>query len=382
MNKTIKIVIVVVVALAVASGIFEFIHSQGFSFSSSPAQADFSYGGGLPPIPGITKNPDITNILVLGDSVGRQSQDAGAMLTDSIMLVSVDSKTHKVAMTSIPRDIYLTMPLSSDKQKINEAYQLGEEKQPGLGLAYAKWEVSRVTGQYIDYAVVINLNSFQGIVDAVGGVDIYRATPFDENVQWHNDPIFAATNGNFHVPAGWSHLDGTMATYYVRSRETTTDFNRAARQQQVILAVKDKLESLGIWNSIPKLMAIYSAVKDNIETDMTVGDIYNMLTLAKNLNYSTINHTVLDVSTSGPFCQTNLSDGTYVILPKNGTFADARNIMNGIIAGLQNNAATSPATTSATGAATTTSATAAIGVTAIMPGNFVTCPATSSAANN
>ena len=138
------------------------------------------------PIP--QDDPDILNVLILGMRGEDYPQDGG-LLTDTILLVIIDKTTGKVAMISIPRDLYLDMQgtLNDEsvinlKGKLNEVYVNGYEKNQGLTLASQM--VSRITGQYVDRAVLFDFKAFGDIVTTLGGIDVTLAQPFNEKSQW------------------------------------------------------------------------------------------------------------------------------------------------------------------------------------------------------
>ena len=89
--------------------------------------------------------------------------------------------------------------------------------------------VSKITGVYIDKAVILDFFSFEKIIDQVGGIDIVLENPFEEKQQWGYE---------FSLPAGPNHLDGKNALYYARSRFSSSDFDRSRRQQEVMFALK------------------------------------------------------------------------------------------------------------------------------------------------
>ena len=124
----------------------------GFTFSQ--IIIDFSNGGGKLPTeqPFQDKDPNRLNVLLLG--LRGENDPHGGLLTDSIMLVSVEKKSGKIALISIPRDLYVKIPGTDTWEKINSAHAYGEEKKRGSGgILYSKAIVSDISGLYIDYAV-------------------------------------------------------------------------------------------------------------------------------------------------------------------------------------------------------------------------------------
>lgn len=206
-------------------------------------------------------DPNRLNILVLGIR-GKADVADGGSLTDTIMLFSLDKTTGAAAMTSIPRD--LTLRVTDTKtEKINTIYVY-------QGLAGAKKLFSRITGVSIDNVVLVDFTAFQDVVDQLGGVTVTLAQPFSEAQQWAGT---ASESYVFSLPAGTSTLDGQQALYYVRSRYSTSDFDRARRQQQVILAIKDKIQALHLNQDPIKALQLILAVKKNIDTDLGIFDL-------------------------------------------------------------------------------------------------------------
>src|SRR3989344_5309586 len=113
------------------------------------------------------------NILLLGIAGGRHE---GPNLSDTIIFASLNTKESKITLVSLPRDIW-----SSDiDSKINTAYAKGEVKKSGGGLILAKSVVSKITGQSIDYAVVIDFSGFVRAVDLIGGLNVNIERTFDD----------------------------------------------------------------------------------------------------------------------------------------------------------------------------------------------------------
>ena len=162
--------------------------------------------------------------------------------TDTIMLLTVDPKTGSAGMLSFPRDMLVPVEALNDTVKINTIHVFGEVRNyPGGGPAMLKDTISELIGYPIDYYVRVNFDGFREIVDLIGGVDIQVARDIrddkfpDENYGY--DPLY--------IPAGLQHMDGALALKYARVRHIDTDYERARRQQQVIVAVKDKVTQPG-----------------------------------------------------------------------------------------------------------------------------------------
>lgn len=235
-------------------------------------------------------------------------QDFGPLLTDTIILVSIEEKSGEVALVSIPRDLLVQIPYS-DKVKINELYAIGYEK-GGDELAFnvMKTVVSQVAGVHIDGMVRVNFEGFEKLIDIVGGIDVHLDKPFKEIAQWEGI-------GGFSLPAGDNHLNGEEALYFVRSRFSTSDFDRARRQQLVLVAFKKKLGSLGVLANPIKVYAILDTVGSNVKTDipMSTGE---GIALVNHIKDSDIKHLIL--STDNYLRQETTP--LYVLLPQAGNY--------------------------------------------------------------
>ena len=188
------------------------------------------------------ESDDRVNILLLG--YGGAGHD-GPYLTDTMMLVSFQPSTKKVALISIPRDLYVNIP-GYGYRKINEIMSDGrDQKYPGGGEAMTVKVVSDLLNTPIQYYASIDFNGFKQVIDQVDGVTVtvdrtfYDAMYPDSGIGY--DPVS--------FKAGTQTMNGTTALKFARSRHGNngegTDFARAARQQKIILALKDKLLSFG-----------------------------------------------------------------------------------------------------------------------------------------
>ena len=210
-------------------------------------------------------------VLLLGVDARGTLHDPG-LNTDVMTLVTIDPISKTAALLSIPRDLYVPLPDADFQNRINAAYAWGELKQlPGGGPAYAERTVTYNLGVPIQRYAIIDFNGFKKIVDAVGGVDI--DVPHEIIDEAYPTPDYGAEV--LKIPAGHIHMDGDLALKYVRTRHQDSDLGRLQRQQQVMLAIRDKALSLG---SIDKVPQVLNAVGDSLATDLTLPEI---LALAK-----------------------------------------------------------------------------------------------------
>ena len=240
-----------------------------------------------PPVELIRQPAGQMNILLLGSD---EIPEEGGFRTDSLMLVTINPNLGTAHVTSFPRDLYLYIP-GWTMQRVNTALQKG-----GFELLAATFEYN--LGVFPEHFVMVNFNGFIQGVDSLGGLDIEVPEPLA-------DPYG-------YVPDGLVHMDGLTALWYVRSRLTTSDFDRARRQQDVLVAVFMKLISLNAVKRAPELFNIY---RDNFITDLTLGDVTPLLGMASELGSDP---SQIDAFYIGPEHVTDFrvpSSGAMVLLP-------------------------------------------------------------------
>ncbi|HVZ10940.1 MAG TPA: LCP family protein [Candidatus Paceibacterota bacterium] len=266
------------------------------------------------------KEDDRLDVLILGmrGEDDPDAADGGALLTDSIQVLSYDKKTHKSSLISIPRDL-LVWTHGDNDNKLNEAYEYGLSHSNN-SLQFIKDKISQITGVYIDNVVIFSFSSFKEIIDSVGGIDVTLDQPFSEPKQWGYP---------FSLPAGPNHLDGQNALYYARSRYSSTDFDRSRRQQQVMFALKDKLLSLNFFSDPLKTISVFNTIRSNIRTDIGVFDIKNFVTLAKTADFAAMKKYI--ISTDNLVDQGKDANGIYILTPKGGNFDQIKSLFQTIL---------------------------------------------------
>ena len=256
------------------------------------------------------------DVLILGIR-GENDLENGGLLTDSIEVLSIDKITQKASLIAIPRDLYIDM--GGVRGKINEAYVVGLEKNQGIALVSEI--ISRMTGVYIDKTVVLDFKAFQEIVDNLGGIDIHLTKEFKETTQWGYE---------FSLQIGDNHLNGEQALYYVRSRYSTNDFDRARRQQEVMFAIKKKATSLGVLANPIKITDLYSSLKRNIKTDFQVWDISSLINVANVFSNSKSLKTYV-ISTENLVVEAHGTKNEYILLPKDEKFEEIKDFFMDIL---------------------------------------------------
>ncbi|MBV9133057.1 MAG: LCP family protein [Chloroflexi bacterium] len=224
------------------------------------------------------------NVLLLGSDNDLKFAPT-AVLTQSMILVSIDPSAPDVAMISIPRDFWV--PIGGyGYQKIDVAYEVG-------GIALARSTVEKLFGVKIDYYAWIGLNGLVQVIDTLGGVDVNVQHPILDEVYPDdlnsNDPYAFF---RLYIPAGPQHLDGTTALEYVRSRhgDLQSDFGRSARQQQVLLAIKNRVQTLSGLSQAPQLV---TDLQDSVKTDLSLPAVLQLAALARKVPPTAIRLQVL-----------------------------------------------------------------------------------------
>lgn len=352
-----KIFAVIIGVIAISGGIF--------AWKTGSTLNKISKGGILSSIvhslPGVSQelkgeSDGRINVLLLG--MRGADLPGGGNLADTIMVASIVPKENKISMISIPRDLYVTDPGTDSKSKINAVHAYGEQKGSGQGLTDMETAVGQVTGLPIHYTISINFAGFKQLVNAIGGVDITLANAFDESVQFNephvcdsffniptgqfenktkryfsaitqtyktritksyplcNAPISTLEcGGNFKLPAGKQTLNGEQALCYARSRATSSDFERAKRQQQIIQLAKDKLLSAGTLTDFGKLNGILNSLGDNVRSDMQPWEMKRFYDLYLGMKNPQTFQRVLENSEEGMLYNPPENGAGYILLP-------------------------------------------------------------------
>lgn len=257
---------------------------------------------------GILTGPRV-NILLLGSDTDEKFQ--GQYIAQTDIVVTIDPSSGSVGMLSIPRDFYINVP-NAGMHKLDEAYGLG-------GVALSRATIEQDFGIPINYYAWVGLDGFIKVINEVGGVDVDVMHPIVDD-QYPNDVGKNASNPysvkRLYLSPGPQHLDGPTALEYVRSRhaDLVGDFGRSARQQQVLNALKPKLENPDIFG---KLSAIANDLKGYLKTDMQLGDVLKLMNFARSLDPNKINRLILGppYSTSGKAPAGGADAGADIVIP-------------------------------------------------------------------
>ncbi len=211
------------------------------------------------------------NFLLLGTDMRPGQQ---AMRTDAIILVSFDPKNGNASLLSFPRDLWVEIP-GYGENRINAAYQIGESKLGrGYGGALAKETVSHIMGFPVHHFVLIDFNGFKKVIDLLGGITVDVPKAIDDP----NYPTEDYSTIKLHFDAGVQTMSGERALQYARTRHADSDFGRNQRQQQVLMAIFNRIREQGLLNQLTSVNEYTSAMRDYIRTDLSHND---MLTIAQ-----------------------------------------------------------------------------------------------------
>ncbi|MDD2681019.1 MAG: LCP family protein [Patescibacteria group bacterium] len=267
---------------------------------------------------------DRVNILLLG--MGGENHDGG-YLADTIMMLSLQPSTKKVAMISIPRD--LTVPTENGYwRKVNSIHAIAEAKEEGQGGPAMINSLTAILDQKIDYYIRIDFDGFIKVIDELGGIDVNVENNLDDysypiRGEEDNENYFARFE-HLHIEKGQQHMNGSLALKYARSRHAGgaegSDFARAKRQQLILEAFKDKLLSKNNLLKPGMLSRIITELNRNIKTNLDAWALLKIWNDYKDVQRDQITNTVLSDGPGGFLISSRGDDGAYILIPQTGNF--------------------------------------------------------------
>ncbi len=232
------------------------------------------------------------NILLIGSD-----EQGGGHNTDTLITVSIDPVTKQAAMFSLPRDTqFVPLPAGNARSfwgrtypnKINSFFVNNRKRSdlwPGNDRTRGYNGLKATLGELYDldikYFVEVNFNGFKKVVDSVGGVTINVQVPVV-------DDAFPGSTGRaqrLYIPSGIQHMDGEQALRYARSRNTSDDFDRGARQQRVLLSLREQADPQIL---LPRLPELVEALKSAVRTDIPLDQLDELLGLASEVDTTNI----------------------------------------------------------------------------------------------
>ncbi|MDO5662158.1 MAG: LCP family protein [Brachybacterium sp.] len=281
LSLVLAVVMVVTVAVPVGRGVQSLWAMQGLLGNRSVFGG--SGDGRLADGPDPWKDVGRINVMMLGQDAG---DDREGTRPDTLMVASIDTETGRTALFSIPRNLqWVPFPegtveaeafpdgfdyFGRNQNLINAVWTWAEEREdlfpgdPNPGLTATTHAVEGALGLDIDYYAMVDLQGFEDLVDAIGGVrmDVERRIPIGGGIN-------QATGGSYPITgwieAGDQTLDGYHALWYARSREGSDDFDRICRQQRMVRVVSEEANPTTLALAFPRLV---TATENNIKTDI------------------------------------------------------------------------------------------------------------------
>jgi LCP family protein required for cell wall assembly len=272
--------------------------------STAPGTPDASAGAASPAPslpPAASGAPTAAPSLVPWDGTGRlnilligtdKRPNEGTWNTDTLIVASIDPASRQVAMFSLPRDT-VGVPLPpiparsvfglTFASKINSLFGQARARPdlfPGGGYAALKETLGYLYGIPINYFVEVDFTGFKTVVDALGGVTINVQVPVVDDYY----PGEAGTL-RVYIPTGVQHMSGSQALVYARSRHGSNDFDRASRQQRVLLSLRQQADFATLIARLPDLVQSTSRA---VKTDYPIGKLPQLIDLASRIDIANV----------------------------------------------------------------------------------------------
>ncbi len=210
------------------------------------------------------ESSDVINILICGEEAIHDNRGR----TDSIMIATINQKDSNLRLTSIMRDTYVKIPGFSDN-KINAAYHNG-------GMKALTATIKENFGITVDGYVLVNFDSFQEIINAIGGIDIKLS---EEEVRYLNSTNYISDSSYHNLHVGVNHMNGNQALGYARVRYVKKDgkygdFARTLRHRTVIKAIYKKMMKKSTLELVAMVPKIFPMI---LSTNIKKADVINYL---------------------------------------------------------------------------------------------------------
>lgn len=276
------------------------------------------------------ENRGRVNILLAGNSADDPGHNGGT-LTDSIMIVSIDTRNHTAFLMSIPRDLWVDIP-GGGHQKINAAYSVGQADNfnqagyPKGGMGLLEKVVEQNFDIPIDYYALVNYGALRDSVNAVGGVNfnVHSSDPrglYDPSTDYRTHGVLVdLSNGNH-------KLNGEQALDLARARGDAygsygfgnSDFQRTQDQRELLIALKNKAFTPGVVGNPAKLTSLFDAVGSNVKTDFKLPEVHRLYDLTKLINSRNIKSLSLSDANGKDLLKSyTTADGESALIPAAG----------------------------------------------------------------
>lgn len=242
---------------------------------------------------------NLTNILIFGTSEDAEGHDGG-LLTDSILVASVDQEKKTSKIFSIPRDLWVNYSVPGGETmncvvgtqgKINATYMcaLNEYKNnKDQASRYFAKKISEITGLNLQYYISLDWSALRTVVDELGGIDV--------DVYADDEAGIHDTCQRLDLAKGMNYgLNGSMALKLARARNAGCDeggdfglsrsnFDREINQQRIFNAIKNKAFSIGVLGKPTKVIRLIDSLGNNVKTNITMAEVRTLIDIATNLN--------------------------------------------------------------------------------------------------
>jgi LCP family protein required for cell wall assembly len=246
--------------------------------------------------------------LLLG--LDRRPGDTEPPRADSLIIAHIDPVSGTVALLSLPRDLWVSIPGYVDG-KINGAFYYGERNSPnGGGMALAKQTLGDALGITVDQAVVIDFNGFRSLIDALGGITV------DVPKEIY-DPQFPTDDYGYtvaHFLVGPQLMDGPTALMYSRVRHPDSDFERMKRQQLVLVGIARRLQERGLLQNLHNADQLAQSLAPFVHTDMPADQVLALLWAMRGVDPGAVRRNTVDGS---QLWETTIG-GAYALVPQQG----------------------------------------------------------------
>jgi polyisoprenyl-teichoic acid--peptidoglycan teichoic acid transferase len=251
--------------------------------------------GIIPTLSIITATPNIPpagsdpiTVLLLGSD--QRPGESGPSRTDTVIVARIDPGLRRIALLSLPRDLIVEIP-GYGYGRINAAHVYGDiDPSLGGGLALARTTVSSLISAPIDYAVLVDFEGFIGLIDAIGGVDINVPTALYDSAY----PTMDYGYMEVYFEPGDQHMDGQRALQYARTRHMDSDFQRARRQQEIMLAAARRIQGQNPLELIDSIAAATTALRGYVYTDLPEERMVALAWALRNVSPDTIERYLVD----------------------------------------------------------------------------------------
>ena len=228
--------------------------------------------------------------VIVGGLDRRPDQTGEPVRTDSLMLVSIDPTSNGIGVLSIPRDLWVRIPEQEEHDRINRAFFVGESRATGYGPRLLQQTVSWNLGMRIHNYILVDFQAVIDLVDHLGGIEIGIDYTIDDerypDMNYGYDP--------FYLPAGRHVLDGRDTLRFARTRHGNNDVRRAERQQMILYAIRERIQSLNFLELIAQAPALLATLGEHVQTGLDLEQIVQLALLVKDIELADINMRVMN----------------------------------------------------------------------------------------